>query len=42
MAANLVKFGAEAAQVYALFAGAGHADEDFSGIINIVRGLGAA
>jgi 3-hydroxyisobutyrate dehydrogenase len=34
--------GAEAAQVYALFAGAGHADEDFSGIINFVRGLGTA
>jgi 3-hydroxyisobutyrate dehydrogenase len=31
--------GAEAAQIYALFAGAGHADQDFSGIINFVRGL---
>jgi 3-hydroxyisobutyrate dehydrogenase len=31
--------GAEAAQIYALFAGAGHADEDFSAIINFVRGL---
>ncbi len=30
--------GAEAAQLYALFAGAGHADDDFSGIINFVRG----
>jgi 3-hydroxyisobutyrate dehydrogenase len=30
--------GAEAAQLYALYAGAGHADEDFSGIINFVRG----
>src|SRR5215210_6489558 len=30
--------GAEAAQIYALFANAGHADEDFSGIINFVRG----
>ncbi|MDQ4135882.1 MAG: NAD-binding protein, partial [Pseudomonadota bacterium] len=30
--------GAEAAQLYALFNGAGHADEDFSGIINFVRG----
>ena len=34
--------GAEAAQIYALFAGSGHANEDFSGIINFVRGLGAA
>ena len=33
--------GAEAAQLYALFAGSGHADEDFSGIINFVRGAGA-
>src|SRR5215210_2719131 len=33
--------GAEAAQIYALFAGGGHADEDFSGIINFVRGLAA-
>ena len=32
--------GAEAAQIYALFAGAGHADDDFSAIINFVRGLG--
>src|SRR5215213_1454376 len=32
--------GAEGAQIYALFAGAGHADEDFSAIINFVRGLG--
>jgi 3-hydroxyisobutyrate dehydrogenase len=31
--------GAEAAQIYALFNGAGHADDDFSGIINFVRGL---
>jgi 3-hydroxyisobutyrate dehydrogenase len=31
--------GAEAAQIYALFAGAGHANEDFSGIINFLRGL---
>jgi 3-hydroxyisobutyrate dehydrogenase len=31
--------GAEAAQIYALFAGAGHAHEDFSGIINFLRGL---
>jgi 3-hydroxyisobutyrate dehydrogenase len=34
--------GAEAAQIYGLFAGAGHADEDFSGIIKLVRGLKAA
>jgi len=33
--------GAEAAQLYTLFNGAGHADEDFSGIINFVRGQGA-
>jgi 3-hydroxyisobutyrate dehydrogenase len=30
--------GAEAAQLYALFHGAGHADDDFSGIINYLRG----
>src|SRR5215207_6672365 len=34
--------GAEAAQIYALFNGAGHADDDFSGIINFVRGLPGA
>jgi 3-hydroxyisobutyrate dehydrogenase len=34
--------GAEAAQLYALFNGAGHADEDFSGIINFVRGVSGA
>ena len=33
--------GAEAAQIYSLFAGAGHADQDFSGIINFIRGLRA-
>jgi len=33
--------GAEAAQLYALFHGAGHADDDFSGIINFLRGLAA-
>jgi 3-hydroxyisobutyrate dehydrogenase len=33
--------GAEAAQIYALFAGAGHAQEDFSAVINFVRGLKA-
>jgi 3-hydroxyisobutyrate dehydrogenase len=31
--------GAEAAQVYALFNGAGHGHDDFSGIINFVRGM---
>lgn len=30
--------GAEAAQIYALFNGLGHGGEDFSGIINMVRG----
>jgi 3-hydroxyisobutyrate dehydrogenase len=30
--------GAQAAQLYALFAAAGHAGEDFSGIINFLRG----
>jgi 3-hydroxyisobutyrate dehydrogenase len=30
--------GAEAAQLYQLFVGAGHAGDDFSGIINFVRG----
>jgi 3-hydroxyisobutyrate dehydrogenase len=34
--------GAGAAQIYALFAGGGHADEDFSAIINFVRGLKVA
>lgn len=33
--------GAEAAQLYALFNGAGHADEDFSGIIDFLRGRAA-
>ena len=33
--------GAEAAQLYALFHGTGHADDDFSGIINFLRGLAA-
>ena len=32
--------GAEAAQLYSLFANAGHAGEDFSGIINFLRGEG--
>ena len=30
--------GAEAAQIYALFASLGHGGDDFSGIINMVRG----
>jgi len=30
--------GAEAAQLYALFNGAGHAGDDFSGIVNFLRG----
>ena len=32
--------GAEAAQVYGLFEGAGHGGEDFSAIINMLRGQG--
>jgi 3-hydroxyisobutyrate dehydrogenase len=32
--------GAEAAQLYALFNNLGHGDDDFSGIINFVRGAG--
>ena len=32
--------GAEAAQLYALFAAAGGAGDDFSGIINFLRGRG--
>ena len=30
--------GAEAAQLYALYVAAGHAGDDFSGIINFLRG----
>jgi 3-hydroxyisobutyrate dehydrogenase len=30
--------GAEAAQLYALFNAMGHAEDDFSGIVNFVRG----
>ncbi|MCC0032175.1 MAG: 3-hydroxyisobutyrate dehydrogenase [Brucellaceae bacterium] len=30
--------GAQAAQLYALFAGSGHAGDDFSGIVNFLRG----
>ena len=33
--------GAQAAQLYALFNAAGHADEDFSGVINFLRGAKA-
>jgi len=33
--------GAEAAQLYALFEGAGHGQDDFSAIVNFVRGLGS-
>ena len=31
--------GAQAAQLYALFNAAGHAGEDFSGVINFLRGV---
>jgi 3-hydroxyisobutyrate dehydrogenase len=41
-AGSATPLGAEAAQIYALFAGAGHSEEDFSAIINFVRGLGMA
>ncbi len=37
-AGAVTPLGAEAAQLYALFNGAGHAEDDFSGIINFVRG----
>ncbi len=33
--------GAEAAQLYALFVAAGHGGDDFSGVINFLRGAGA-
>jgi len=36
----ITPLGAEAAQLYSLFANAGHAGEDFSGIINFLRGEG--
>ena len=32
--------GAEAAQLYGLFDAAGHAGDDFSGIVNFIRGVG--
>jgi len=34
--------GAEAAQIYQLFAAAGRSGDDFSGVINFLRGLGSA
>jgi 3-hydroxyisobutyrate dehydrogenase len=34
--------GAEAAQLYALFVAAGHGGDDFSGVINFLRGAGAS
>ena len=40
-AGAVTPMGAQAAQLYALFAAAGHAGDDFSGIINFLRG-GAA
>jgi 3-hydroxyisobutyrate dehydrogenase len=33
--------GAEAAQLYALYVAAGHGGDDFSGVINFLRGAGA-
>jgi 3-hydroxyisobutyrate dehydrogenase len=40
-AGAVTPMGAQAAQLYALFAAAGHAGDDFSGIINFLRGGGA-
>jgi 3-hydroxyisobutyrate dehydrogenase len=40
-AGAVTPLGAEAAQLYALFAAAGHASDDFSGIINFIRGAAA-
>jgi 3-hydroxyisobutyrate dehydrogenase len=34
----ITPLGAEAAQLYALFAAAGHEGDDFSGIVNFLRG----
>ena len=34
--------GAEAAQLYALFVSAGHGGDDFSGVINFLRGMGGS
>ena len=36
-----IPIGAEAAQLYALFVAAGYAGDDFSGVINFLRGAGA-
>ena len=33
-----IPLGGEAAQVYALFVASGHGDDDFSGVINFLRG----
>ena len=33
-----IPLGAEAAQLYALFVAAGHGGDDFSGVINFLRG----
>jgi 3-hydroxyisobutyrate dehydrogenase len=40
--AALTPLGAEAAQLYALYVAAGHGGDDFSGVINFLRGGGAA
>jgi 3-hydroxyisobutyrate dehydrogenase len=40
-AGAVTPLGAQAAQLYALFAAAGHSGEDFSGIINFLRGAKA-
>jgi 3-hydroxyisobutyrate dehydrogenase len=40
--AAVTPLGAEAAQLYALFVGAGHGGDDFSGVINFLRGGGKA
>ena len=37
-----IPLGAEAAQLYALFVAAGHGGEDFSGVINLLRGTAGA
>ena len=34
--------GAEAAQLYAVFVAAGHGGDDFSGMINFLRGIGGS
>jgi 3-hydroxyisobutyrate dehydrogenase len=40
--AALTPLGAEAAQLYALYVAGGHGGDDFSGVINFLRGGGAA